>query len=88
MTVHVRAHEALLSITYAGQSGELSAPVPYTASARDLQAWATEAIAAGDVPGIAPDRRPDLTGFVVDRFPAGKARPHAVLFLRPSTPFG
>jgi hypothetical protein len=79
---------ARLTITYGGQQGDLPAPVSYDSTDSDLKQGATEAVRAGDIPGIdaAPDA--DFTDFVVDRFPARADVPFNRLSLRPKVPFG
>jgi hypothetical protein len=84
----LQLHEARVNITWAGQNGDLPDPVSYDATDAQVLAWATEALQAGSVPGIAPDRRADLRDFVVDRFPASAEVPWNRLFVRPKTPFG
>lgn len=81
-------NEAILNITWSGQNGELGDPVPYDASARQLRRWASEALQGGGVSGIRRTRYVDLSGFVVDRFPASRHIPYNRIFLRPKTPFG
>jgi hypothetical protein len=84
----VLAHEALLNITWSGQNGDLPSPIPALASDADIIAWATEALQTGSVPGIRADRRANLSGFVIDRFPPSPGAPFRRVFLRPQTPFG
>ena len=84
----MRADEARLNITWAGQNGDLKDPVPYGATDAMIREWATEAIASGGVVGIRADADAKLTGFVVDRFPATDKTPYHRMFLRPETPFG
>jgi len=84
----ILAHEACLNITFEGQNGDLADPVPFRASDRDLRAWAAEAVQTGSIAGIRPDRRADLSKFVIDRFPASATVPFNRIFIRPVTPFG
>ena len=78
---------ARLNITYNTQQGELPDLVPYDAADGDIKGWASEALRAG-IPGIDPVDVPNLTDFVVDRFPARPDVPIHRLSLRPKTPFG
>jgi len=84
---------AKLNITYnpgAGQDaqqGELPDMVSYDASDADIKRMATEAVAGG-VPGIDADPDADLTGYVVDRFPAREDMPVPRISVREKTPFG
>jgi len=87
INVALRADEARLNITWNGQNGDLADPVPYGASDAQLREWAAEAIATGSVAGIRAERA-NVTGFVVDRFPATDKTPYHRIFLRPETPFG
>jgi hypothetical protein len=82
------AGAALLNITWAGQNGWLPDPVRYDAADAELRGFATEALLAGGIAGIARAERVDLTDFVVDRFPGTAEVPVNRLFLRPKTPFG
>ncbi len=79
---------ARVNITWAGQNGDLPDPVAYTATNGDILQWVTEAVRAGDVPGIAGDRRATFHDFVVDRYPASGVRPYNLIQVRPKTPFG
>ncbi|MCA9491706.1 MAG: hypothetical protein KC621_17365 [Myxococcales bacterium] len=81
-------NEARLNVTWNGQNGDLADAVPADATDAEVLAWATEAVRSGSIAGVAADRRVDLTGFVVDRFPATRELPYPRLFVRPKTPFG
>lgn len=82
------SNEARLNITWKGQNGDLTDTVHFYATDPEIRQWATEAIRAGSVPGIKGDHRVALHDFVVDRFPATKARPWNLIQIRPRTPFG
>lgn len=84
----LRAFEALLNITWAGQNGDLADAVPFDATDREIKHMALEAIRTGAVPGIRADRLADLDDFMVDRFRATAEVPYNRLFVRPKTPFG
>ncbi|MGF1465645.1 MAG: hypothetical protein ACFCGT_05895 [Sandaracinaceae bacterium] len=84
----VLENEARVNITWAGQNGDLPDPVHVDATDVEILAWATEAVRAGSVPGIARDGGADFTGFVVDRFGSTDARPYPLIQVRPKTPFG
>jgi hypothetical protein len=79
---------AKLTITYGGQQGDLMQPVSYDSTDADLKQGATEAVRAGDIPGIDAHPDADFTDFVVDRFRANAEVPFNRLSLRPKTPFG
>lgn len=78
---------ARLNITYNGQNGDLPDPVLFDAADGDIKQWAAEALTAG-IPGIDPVANPDLTNFMVDRFPAHGDVPYPRIVVRPKTPFG
>lgn len=82
-----RDEEATVNVTYAGQNGDLLAPVYFQSTDGDIKAWVTEAVRSGTVPGINAAPAADFTDFVVDRFPAKDGRPN-MLMVRPKTPFG
>jgi len=84
----LRAYEARLNITWAGQNGDLTDAVPFDASDAELKAMAIEAVNGGSVTGLTPDRNMNLDGFVVDRFQATEGTPYNRIFVRPKTPFG
>lgn len=87
--VHViPAHMAKLNITYGGQQGDLPDPVSYDSSDADIKQWVSEALQGGNVPGIGHAPDPDLTDFVVDRFPAHPDVPFNRVSVRPKTAFG
>jgi hypothetical protein len=81
-------HMAKLTITYAGQQGDLPDLVSYDATDADLKRMATESVRDGYVPGIDAAAAADFTDFVVDRFPSRADVPFNRLSLRPKTPFG
>lgn len=86
--MQVFANEARVNVTWGGQNGDLTAPVPYDAPEGDIKQWVAEAIRSGNVPGIRADAQVDLADFVIDRHPAHEGRPHNLIGLRPKTPFG
>jgi len=79
---------ARLTITYNGQQGDLPDAVTYDSTDADLKQGATEAVRAGDIPGIDAAPEADFTDFIVDRYSANAGVPYARLSLRPKTPFG
>lgn len=81
-------HMAKLSITFAGQQGDLPDPVPYDATDAVLKQMATESVRQGYVPGIDAAPNADFTDFVVDRFGPREDVPFARISIRPKTPFG
>jgi len=79
---------ARLNITYQGNNGDLPDPVLVDASDEQIRRMASEALLAGNIPGIPAVANVNLADFVVDRFAATKARPYSMIQLRPKTPFG
>jgi hypothetical protein len=79
---------AKLTITYGGQQGDLPDHVSFESTDADLKQGATEAVRAGDVPGIDAHPDADFADFVIDRFRRNEAVPFNRLSLRPKTPFG
>jgi len=79
---------AKLNITYDGQQGDLPDAVSFDSTDADLMQGATEAVRAGDVPGIDAHPDADFTDFIVDRYPVCAGVPFNRLSLRPKTPFG
>lgn len=84
----VQVGEARVNITWNGQNGDLPDTVNRDATDVDVKRWATETVQSGGVPGIAADPSADFSDFVVDRFEPNETRPHAMLMIRPKTPFG
>lgn len=87
-----RANEARVQITWNGNLGDLPDPVPFDASEGDIKQWCAEAVRAG-IPNVPADPAVDFRDYVVDRFPAPtnpgpNERAHAVISIRPKTPFG
>jgi len=78
---------ALLNITWNGQNGDLKDEVDFDATDAAVVAWATEAVLAGDVDGIAADPNVNFRNFVVQRFTARDDKPDRI-HLRPKVPFG
>jgi hypothetical protein len=79
--------DAMLNITWNGQNGSLKDHVFYESTEGDIKNWATEAVRAGSIPGIAADPNVNFADFVVDRYDPKDDLP-ARLMLRPKTPFG
>lgn len=84
----LQSDEATLNVTWSGQNGNLSDPVPFNSTDGELKAWASEAIRNGDIPGVNADAGVDLSDFAVDRYRATADKPYNSLFIRPKTPFG
>lgn len=84
----ININEARVNITWGGQNGELPDPVSFDAQIGDVLTWVTEAVRAGDVPGIRADPRAIFHDFIVDRYPANDVRPFNLIQVRPKTPFG
>ena len=80
--------EAMVNVTWNGQNGDLPDPVSFDSTDGDILQMVTEAVRAGDVPGIPADTTATFTDYVVDRFDATDARPHKLISIRPKTPFG
>jgi hypothetical protein len=87
-------HEARVNITWARQNGDLPDPVSWDAADGDIKQWATEAVRAGTIPGIAADPNADFRDFIVERYtakadvPDHDAAANNRFQLRPKTPFG
>jgi len=87
--IQIRADQAVLNITWAGQNGDNPDAVLYDSSDVEILRIAQEGIRAGYVPGIKMDATAELKDFVVDRFPATADPPMpSRLIIRPKTPFG
>ena len=84
----IQMNEARVNITWGGQNGDLPDPVSFECTNGDVLQWVTEAVRAGDVPGIRCDPRARFNDFVVDRYRANDARPFNLIQVRPKTPFG
>ncbi|MEQ1570405.1 MAG: hypothetical protein ABMA64_32520 [Myxococcota bacterium] len=80
--------EARVNVTWDGQNGDLPDPVAFDAPDAAIRRWITEAVRGGSIPGLDRDRGAEFTEFVVDRFPATRARPYNLIQVRPKTPFG
>lgn len=83
----IRADQARVNITWAGQNAELPDPVSFDATDGDVKQWVTEAVQNG-IPGIRADAGANFHDFVVDRFASNEARPYNLIQIRPKTPFG
>lgn len=83
----LQEHQAVLNVTFGGGNGEYPDPVNYDSTDEQILGWAAEAVRTGYIPGVNRNLTADLTGFVVDRFPARDDKPNR-LFVRPKTPFG
>ncbi len=88
MPTGVALGEARVNITWGGQNGDLTDPVSFAATDAEIRLWAAEAIRAGTVAGVRPDRLVSFDGFMVDRFPSTAQIPFNRIFVRPKTPFG
>ena len=84
----IQDYEARVNITYEGQNGDLPDPVSYDANEGDVKQWVTEAVRAGNVPGIPADPNADFGDFVVDKFAPNEQRPYNYIQVRPKTAFG
>lgn len=82
----MEANQARLNITYHGEQGDLPNPVYYDATDVEVRAWAQEAIRSGSVINITADPDADLSGFEIERVPAGNGFPNQLL-VRPKTRF-
>lgn len=82
--------QAILTITFAGQQGDLPDFISPDATDEQIRSMATEAVRTGSVPGLAvpEDGAADFSGYVIDRFPPNEVRPHYLRTLRAKTPFG
>ena len=82
-------NQAMVNITYQGEQGDLPDPVDYNAADGDIRQWVTEAVRAGDVPGITrAHANANFADFVVDRFAANEEVPYNRIAIRPKTAYG
>lgn len=81
-------NQARVNVTWKGQQGDLPDFVEYGAADGDIFQWVTEAVRAGDIPGIDADPDARFENFIVDRFPAHEEVPHNRLVVRPKTAYG
>ena len=81
-------NEARINVTFAGSNADLQDPVFFQSTDTEVKAWVTEAVRAGNVPGMTADPAADFSDFVVDRFSANENRPYNLIQIRPKTPFG
>jgi len=79
--------QATLNITWARGNGTLPETVPFDATDAEVLAWAREAVING-LPGIPADPNANLTGYMIDRYPADDTVDTNRLFVRPKTSFG
>ncbi len=84
----LRADQARLNITWAGNNGDLPDPVTFNGGDGDFKQIAAESVRDGYIPGIPADVAVNFDNFVVDRFNASEEVPFNRIFLRPKTPFG
>jgi hypothetical protein len=84
----INANEAMVNITWNGQNGDLPDPVHYDSTDGDVLQWITEAVRAGNVPGIRADPKATFRELKIDRFARNGARPYNLIQIRPKTPFG
>jgi len=84
----VAEDQAKVNVTYAGQNGELPAPVSLASTEEDIRQMVTEALRGGGIPGIPADPDADISGYVVKTFDPTVARPHHLINVRPKTEFG
>ena len=80
--------EARVNVTYAALNGDLIDAMAFDATDADIKAMLTEALRGGSVRGIPAQANPDLTNYVIDRFPATGERPWNYIMCRPKTAFG
>lgn len=84
----IAENEARVNITWAGQNGDLPDPVRFDAGDADVKQWVTEAIRAGDVPGLVADADANFRDHIVERYEATAVRPFNLIQIRPKTAFG
>ena len=88
LNVQLNPGEAVLTITYNGQLGDMPSPVPQNASNEDILAWTTEAVRSGSVPGIQRTPTASFAGFIIERIAPCDERPFPVIMVRPKTEYG
>lgn len=81
-------NEARINVTFGGENGDLPDPVRFDANDGDIKQWVTEAVRAGDIPGMRADANADFRDHIVERYTATEARPYALVQVRPKTAFG
>jgi hypothetical protein len=84
----IQDYEARVNVTWGGENGDLPDPVDFQAPDDDIRRWVTEAVHAGDVPGIAAAGNANFNDFMIERFAATDQRPYNQIMVRPKTPFG
>lgn len=80
--------DAMVEVTYGGFHGTLANPVLEDVTDAQLRQIVAEALSSGSIVGVAAVQNPDLTDFVIDRWPANEVRATPTYSLRPKTPFG
>ena len=77
---------AIINVTYDGISVDLPDPVSYLMTDEDIISVARETLSQ-DFPGWTAPEEVDMSGYVVDRYPATENHT-AFVILRPKTGFG
>jgi hypothetical protein len=85
--MNVNENEAVVIVTYEGEQGELTNPVPFESAQGDVLAWVKESIESGSVRGMTAHQNVDLADFVVTPYVAKDGLPNR-LVVRVKTPFG
>jgi hypothetical protein len=80
--------EAIVSVTYNGQMGDMPSAIPVESTDAQIRAWATESVRTGTIRGIPADRNVNFNDFVIERFPPNAERNYNVIMLRPKATFG
>jgi len=83
----INDNEAYVNITWSGQNGDLTSPVPYDLTDSEIRTLAAASLSEGAVAGM-DAATADFSDFVVDRFGPGEAYPYNRIMIRPKTPFG
>lgn len=79
---------ARVNVTYARQNGDLEGTLPFDSSDEEIISWVTEVLRSTGMKGIPANPSADLTGFIVQRFPANDEYPQPRIVLRPKVEFG
>lgn len=83
----LRDDQAIVSVTVAGEHGDLKDPVSRDATDGDLRAMVAEAVAGGGVRGVRA-QQVNLANYQVERYGPNEEYRYNRIILRPKTAFG
>jgi hypothetical protein len=84
----VNADQARINLTFNGLNADLLDPVNRDLTDMQVRTLVSEALRAGNIPGMEPNSNEDFSDFIIDRFSPTETRPWSLLVVRPKTPFG